>query len=258
MGCCRSVRRLLREPSHPVAWWAWVCGLGFVVSVACASMLLGLALLRTDRLLKSSDADPVKDVLITMLSCAQPIFVKHNVSLFLSFGSLLGARREGDFIKGDVPLDVDIGVVSCDEARLKALAPEFQRTCDFTLLHRDDPQYTSFGAWAIHKTAFRLYWRRFVPIYLDFQQYEVFTDRKDAATVREVAAAKRSTHGCGTLAASGSIVAVSPQRRLRGSGVGQSVPPSPRGLDWSLDNPHLKFVSCRAATCVRGVATPPR
>ena len=234
VGHC--LRRRCHEPRYPVAWWAWFTVLGLACSAFCAAVVFSAAMVRASVFLSSPDTAPAKDALMVMLSCAQPIFLRHNVTMFLAYGSLLGARREGDFIKGDVPLDIDIGVVSCDEARLRALAPEFKQKCDSVLIHRADPQYTSFGSWSISKTAFRLFWRRAVPLYLDFQMYSVFADRDEASAPASVVNAQHSVHGCGSLASHGPPVVEVPP-------LGATVPPAPRGLDWALDTPDLGYVT---------------
>ena len=78
------------------------------------------------------------------------------------------------------------------------MAPMFDKLCDAQLVHRSDFQPTVFnvGSWAIKKSAFRLYWRRFLPVNLDYQMYTVFSDKERTAITAGLEDAAQGLGGC--------------------------------------------------------------
>ncbi len=53
--------------------------------------------------------------MLKMIPCMDEAFKKHNVTWFLDEGSVLGAIREQNIIKGDS--DIDIGFLDFDRVR---------------------------------------------------------------------------------------------------------------------------------------------
>ncbi|KAL6053386.1 LicD [Balamuthia mandrillaris] len=117
----------------------------------------------------------VKQVEVDLLACTHRIFTQHNITYFLDYGSLLGAIRHKGFIPWD-DMDIDIGVIATDSAKINALKQTFSDPNNYCghMIHRSDvahlPSFTSF---VIRRGAFRIFPQRFVPYYVDVADYEV-------------------------------------------------------------------------------------
>jgi lipopolysaccharide cholinephosphotransferase len=66
-----------------------------------------------------------KRVAFENLLIIRDLFAEHGIPMFLTFGTLLGALREKDFIDHDD--DVDIGVFARDRNAVLALVPELEK-----------------------------------------------------------------------------------------------------------------------------------
>jgi lipopolysaccharide cholinephosphotransferase len=73
-----------------------------------------------------------KKVAFENLLIIRELFAEHEIPMFLTFGTLLGALREKDFIDHDD--DVDIGVFERDRDVILALMPELEKR-GFKLLY---------------------------------------------------------------------------------------------------------------------------
>lgn len=103
-----------------------------------------------------------------ILQCAEPIFVRHQLDIWMDAGSLLGTVRHGGFIPWDNPPDIDMMIRDADGPRLKAALRDIALECGFPAIHRDDvawlPAVTSY---VIRRNVGRIFYGRLVPIYLD-------------------------------------------------------------------------------------------
>jgi lipopolysaccharide cholinephosphotransferase len=73
-----------------------------------------------------------KQVAFENLLVIRDLFAEHGIPMFLTFGTLLGALREKDFIDHDD--DVDVGVFERDRDAIMALMPELEKR-GFKLLY---------------------------------------------------------------------------------------------------------------------------
>jgi lipopolysaccharide cholinephosphotransferase len=73
-----------------------------------------------------------KQVALENLLIIRDLFAEHGIPMFLTFGTLLGALREKDFIDHDD--DVDVGVFERDRHAILALMPELEKR-GFKLLY---------------------------------------------------------------------------------------------------------------------------
>ena len=80
-----------------------------------------------------------KQVALENLLIIRDLFAEHGIPMFLTFGTLLGALREKDFIDHDD--DVDIGVFASDRNAILALMPELEKRGFKTYSVRGDRVY---------------------------------------------------------------------------------------------------------------------
>jgi len=111
---------------------------------------------------------------LEVMQCTHNLFTEHGITYFLDYGSLLGAIRHKGFIPWDETEDIDIGVLASETDKIYALAPLLSRLCGYHMIHRSDvallPGVTSF---VIKRGAFRIFYNRITPVYVDVADYEV-------------------------------------------------------------------------------------
>jgi hypothetical protein len=114
-----------------------------------------------------------RSTLLEVMQCTHDVFVEHGVTYFLDYGSLLGAVRHKGFIPWDGTDDLDVGVLVSETEKIYALGPQIARRCGNHMIHRSDvallPGLTAF---VIKRGAFRIFYNRITPIYIDLADYE--------------------------------------------------------------------------------------
>lgn len=116
---------------------------------------------------------------MAVLACTDRLFKQHGITYFLDYGALLGAVRHGGPIPWDDPIDIDIGVLANQSQAILDIRGKFSSECDgFSVVHRSDvPSF--IPAWShllVRRGAFRVFFNRLYPIYIDVADYE-FTPR---------------------------------------------------------------------------------
>eukprot|EP01090_Pellita_catalonica_P014227 TRINITY_DN3578_c0_g1_i6.p1 TRINITY_DN3578_c0_g1~~TRINITY_DN3578_c0_g1_i6.p1 ORF type:complete len:260 (+),score=41.99 TRINITY_DN3578_c0_g1_i6:104-781(+) len=129
-----------------------------------------------------------REELVQLLECTDKIFNKHNIPYFLDSGTLLGAIREGGWIPWDGRDDIDIGVFHWNNENISALTNVFKEVynCGYMLSREDTKNLPSVSSWVIRKGAFRIFYNRIVPYYLDITDYELHKMIVDESTGKEV------------------------------------------------------------------------
>eukprot|EP01087_Luapelamoeba_hula_P006718 TRINITY_DN1679_c7_g1_i2.p1 TRINITY_DN1679_c7_g1~~TRINITY_DN1679_c7_g1_i2.p1 ORF type:complete len:259 (+),score=52.17 TRINITY_DN1679_c7_g1_i2:466-1242(+) len=122
-------------------------------------------------------------VTLDLMQCTHEIFTRNNVSYFLDYGSLLGAVRHGGFIPWDDQMDIDIGVLESQTALIISLKKEFyDRRCGH-LVHRSDVAYLpDISSFVIRRAAFRVFYNRVTPIFIDIADYEAIPNPSSLTT----------------------------------------------------------------------------
>lgn len=115
-------------------------------------------------------------LMLSMLPCMDAQFHRHNVTWFLDEGSVLGAIREQDIIKGDT--DIDIGMMDFDRPKVPALIASLREHCGFTIIHRDDNLgYPSVSSFTVRRNLFRIMVGYFgPPWFIDVRDYDIDSD----------------------------------------------------------------------------------
>src|SRR3989338_67720 len=138
-------------------------GLGAVAVVGLAA-LLGAVLVRWAYLRTLDPATCLREI----LQCAEPIFLRHELAIWMDAGSLLGTVRHGGFIPWDNPPDIDMMILDPDGPRLKAALRDVSLEGGFPALPRDDVSWLpSVTSYVIRRNVGRIFYGRLVPIYLD-------------------------------------------------------------------------------------------
>lgn len=114
--------------------------------------------------------------MLDMIPCMDKQFMRHNVTWFVDEGTVLGALREQDIIKGDT--DIDIGFMEWDLPKVPALINSLRKDCGFTVIHRDDNKgYPSVSSFTVRRNIFRIFLGYFgPPWFIDVRDYNVDSD----------------------------------------------------------------------------------
>jgi hypothetical protein len=164
----------------------WLLAAHKLQQVVCALLVvLGVVLGVYFLYLASFDK---RATLLEVMQCTHDVFVENEVTYFLDYGSLLGAVRHKGFIPWDRTDDVDIGVLAYETEKIKTLIPVFAQRCGYHMIHRSDTAHLpSITAFVIRRGAFRLFYNRMTPTYVDMADYELVEKPQTPLTLASAA-----------------------------------------------------------------------
>jgi LicD family len=154
------------------------------IRIAAAILLLTMCLCGMWFYAATSDSPHLE--VVQALKCTTGILKRNDIPYFLDYGSLLGAVRHLGFIPaerfGD---DVDIGILTRDVDRIKAVASEFS-ACGMPIIDRDGVSHLQgISSFAIRRGAFRVFSRPMAPFYIDLADYDIVTDDAGNRIIRD-------------------------------------------------------------------------
>jgi len=132
---------------------------------------------------------------VELMACTHDIFTRHNITYFFDYGTLLGAIRHEGFIPWDDVMDIDVGVLASQTDLINSVKQEFQdRNCGYMIHRTDVKSYPNVSAFVIRRAAFRIFYHRFIPIYIDIADYEEFPPEERPANDKDIPYVKDTHH----------------------------------------------------------------